>query len=47
MLPLQRLDLAQPAAGQQQEPNAGDRRPTFLAAYADRNSGVLELDNRP
>jgi glutathione S-transferase len=23
------------------------RRPTFLAAYADRNSGVPELDNRP
>lgn len=22
-------------------------RPTFLAAYADRNSGVPELDNRP
>jgi hypothetical protein len=23
------------------------RRPTFLAAYADRHSGVPELDNRP
>jgi hypothetical protein len=23
------------------------RRPTFLAAYADRSSGVPELDNRP
>lgn len=23
------------------------RRPTFLAAYSDRSSGVLELDNRP
>jgi glutathione S-transferase len=23
------------------------RRPTFLAAYADRNSGVPELDSRP
>jgi glutathione S-transferase len=23
------------------------RRPAFQAAYADRNSGVQELDNRP